>query len=235
VSDSVFSAIIGAVIGAVAALVVLALTLWRESKHRREDAERALAYRREQYFVESSADLATRVWDAIRTVEGLEAEKTVPWEEIYGILLNLSVELQGQAPRYRLAGVDKASDEILVQLRGHLGARAEADGRANANRTLYRSMIDTRAPSGTPETQVEDQVRAEIGFDETDVDRALERFRRETFEQMRDRVYQVLQAVSKYNPGQPFELQKDRKPYTNFSEMWAAVTMESKVDESAGS
>ena len=82
---------------------------------------------------------------------------------------------------------------------------------------------------------MDDQVRAKIGFDETDVDRALERFRRETFEQMRDKVYQVLKAVSKYNPDQPFELKKDRKPYTTFDEVWAAVTKESKADEAAGS
>jgi hypothetical protein len=235
VSDSVFSAIISAVIGAVAALVVFALTLWRESKHRREDAERALAYRRHQYFVESSADLSTRVWDAIRAEKGLEAEKTVPWQQIYEILLNLEVELLGQAPRYRLAGVEEASEEIYAQLLRRLGGWAEADGRADANRTLYRSMIKTLVTSGPPETQAEDQVRAEIGFDETDVDRALDRFRRETFEQMRDRVYQVLKAVSKYNPDQPFELQKDPRPYTNFGEVWAAITKESTADESGGS
>jgi hypothetical protein len=235
VSDSVLSAIIGAVIGAVAALVVLALTLWRESKHRREDAERALAYRRHQYFVESSADLSTRVWDAIRAEKGLEAEKTVPWQQIYEILLNLEVELLGQAPRYRLAGVEGASEEILVQLRSRLGGWAEADARADENRTLYQSLIEARVASGIPETQVDDQVRAKIGFDETDVDRALERFRRETFEQMRDRVYQVLKAVSDYNPDQPLELQKDRKSYTTFSEVWAAITKQSTADESAGS
>jgi hypothetical protein len=39
----------------------------------------------------------------------------------------------------------------------------------------YRQFIEARVASGTPETQVDDQVRAEIGFDETDVDRALAR------------------------------------------------------------
>jgi hypothetical protein len=232
VSDNLVPAIVGAAIGALITLVVFVWKEWRESRHRREDAERALAYRRDQYLVESSADLATRVWHAIRKVERLEAETTVPWGEIYEILLDLSVELLGQAPRYRLAGVEAASQEIFVQLNGFC-----QHGRwPRAWPTPTGPCIgcqEAYAEAGTAASHVESEVPAAVGFDDTDVDRALELFRQKTFEQMRNRVGPVLEAVSRYQPGQRFELEENREPYSNFGQAWADVKKETKAkDES---
>jgi len=200
------------------------VTLWRESTQRREDAERELAYRREQYLVESSTDLATRVWRGMRRAESLEAEKTVPWEEVYEVLLDLQMELVGEAPRYRLARVEAASGEISTQLSRYLLARAVAQGMAEADRTFYRIMLEGQATDGTPATRVKDDVRAEVGFDEADLDRAIELFRREAFKQTLDQVGQVLREVSQYQPGQPFKLvEKNREPYPDFDELWTSV------------
>jgi hypothetical protein len=242
VSDNLESAIIGSAIATATAFVVFALTVRRESRIRHEDAQQALADRREQdaflrqqYFVESSADIAARVWDAIRRAKSLEAEKTVPWPHIVEILLDLEVELQGQAPLYRLAGVEAASQKIVDQLKEYLGRLAETQGRTDSNRNTYRSMIEAFATPGTPATQVEAEVRAKIGFDETDVDRALELFRKETFAQMQDRVFQLLKAVSKHDPGTPFDLPQNLVPYADFSEVWAAVKKETRAtDQSVG-
>jgi hypothetical protein len=227
------SAIVGALITAVVTVVGGSLAVWREWRRRRKEAAQELVYRREQYLVESSADLSTRVWHRIRKLARVQAGEAPPWEGIYDDLLDLNVELVGQAPRYRLAGVEEASNEIFTQLNRFLSARSVFEGMAKANRDFYRlvleSVLETTAAPGAPASQAESEARAMTGFDDTDIDRAYELFREKTFAQVRQRVLQVLAAVSKHQPGQAFKLEENQQPYVSFDDVWAAVTKDTRV------
>jgi hypothetical protein len=108
--------------------------------------------------------------------------------------------------------VEAASQEILVQLKGLLSTRVVTEGMVGP----YRIMA---------------QLSSEAGFDDTDIDRALELLRQTTFEQRRARVRLVLEAVSTYQPGQPFKLEKTTEPYFSFDEAWTAVRKEAEVKD----
>src|SRR5262249_56636725 len=100
----------------------------------------------------------------VRRAERLEASKTVPWQEVCKVLLDLQMELVDQAPRYRLALVETASKEIFSQLNSYLSARAVAEGMAKADRNFYQIVLEGQATNGTPAARPEADVPAAVGF-----------------------------------------------------------------------
>lgn len=193
------SALIGGLIGAFAAL---GLAIWAylvEERRRREDSDVTRTNLQNQYIVESSADLGERVRATLRQVDELQGvPSTLSWEAIYGPLRQLDGEMRSQSPRYRLAGVGRASDEIRNLLIGFLETRATVQGYLQADRDLVADVAALPPSEADSST-----VRSLLGFTDTDLDRVTDDYKAASFNLLEERIEQILRAVAAYEPGPP--------------------------------
>jgi hypothetical protein len=168
-------------------------------RRRHEDAELARTNLQNQYIVESSADLAQRVRSTLRDIKGAEGTHQVSWEALYDQLRGLDGDLQAQSPRYRLAGVSAASDEIRRLILEYLGTRASIQGALEADRELVKQVGEF--PSDDAELDAEARTKRAIGFANEDLDRVIDEYKAKSYELLEARVDQVLQEVARYEPG----------------------------------
>jgi hypothetical protein len=212
VSSEALAGFLGGVVGAAAALLATGVTLLTEGKRRREDARRDMEFRRDQYFVESSADISDRVWAFVYKLEAIEAEEGFGWEPVYDITIRLRDELSARRPRFRLAGIEPAVMGIIDLLGHFLKTRAFASGQADAQDTFERLLKEYRQPADSPPAAQE----------------AMRRYRQRAYEQLKDSLRATLTAVADYDHGRPFEVPKPREPWASFGESLEQVQAESQ-------
>ena len=212
VSPEAVAGFVGGLVGAVAALVAAGWTLWIEGRRRREDARREMEFRRDQYFVESSADISDRVWAFVHKLETMEAKERLGWEPIYGVAKQLRNELDARRPRYRLAGIEPAAKGIIELLGGFISTQAAPDGYTGDQDEFKRLL--------------EEFGEATDGHSPDSTQVAMRRYKAQIYEQLNERVGAALTAIADYDHGGPFQLSEASEPWASFFEILERVQAE---------
>lgn len=196
-SNQLFVALIAAAFAAgLTAATTLAFFVV-ESRRTRHD-------RREEYFLDSASDLADRVWDTFFALRA-DAKQTRHWSEVREIALVLKVGLLGQTPRYRLAGIDAASNAVTDWLGSFIGYWATTLGRDASGRKLLEALAEhdrdlADHPATDPPVAV--SLSPNVPFTVADLDEALIEIYRESLDKLEDLVLGVLNVLSVYTPGE---------------------------------
>jgi hypothetical protein len=217
-TNQLYVALIAAGLAAVTALAFFIL----ESKRARRD-------RREEYFLDSAGDLADRIWDTLIALRA-HSERPTPWPEVRRTALVLRAGLLGQAPRYRLAGVDAASGAVTEWLGSFVGYWASTLGRAKADREFLAARGNH---SSEPADQASTHPAAvgsaapDVEFTENDLDAAMLTIYRDSLDKLEDLVVGVLEALSVYIPGkQTLQVQPPLGTWPDYEAARATATTE---------
>jgi hypothetical protein len=126
---------VGSLIGGLIAFGIALFTLHRER-------ERSSLERREQFIVDACWDLVDRSWKAVRTAElAIEAGRT--WDA-YRAFDDLSVQMWGQAPTYRYAGIDDFAQSVRKAANYVLASVFVQTGRESAGPSTHEMMLAER-------------------------------------------------------------------------------------------
>jgi hypothetical protein len=205
-------AVVGGLVGGLVTLLLTFRGYRVEERRRREDALIARVNLQNQYIVESSADLGSRASTALGKAKALAAAHAdFSWESIYEPLDNLSKELVSQSPRYRLAGVGAASEEISTLLWHFLEQVSRYQGAVESDRQLAAQL------SAQPEKALmEENVGPDASlpwYAEGEVDRLVEEYRQSLFAALDNAVGRVLHSVAHYDPGPPLQISSSPDPF----------------------
>lgn len=169
------------------------------------ESRRSRRERREEYFLDSASDLADRVWETLVALRAdSNARQTKHWSEVRQTALVLKVGLLGQTPRYRLAGIDAASNAVTDWLGSFIGFWAATLGRDSAGRGLIEALTSrdreqaNAAPADTTDLAT---LVSNVPFTSDALDDALLEIYRESLSKLEDLVLGVLDVLSVYTPG----------------------------------
>ena len=187
--DLITAAVGGLVGGLLAGFTAFGVALLTLHKER----QRSALERREQYIVEACSDIVDRAWSATNAAEdALEAGKL--WDAHHA-LDELSIQMWGQGPRYRHAGIADFADSVRTAARELIGTAFEVSEENNADR-VFRDLISE--PEQTPADAASESDEATEARIRATLAELLPQFRRLLREQFEFK-------ISSYSPGQPLD------------------------------
>ena len=194
------TATVGGLVGGGIAFLIARFTLRRER-------ERSVLERREQYIVDACRDVVDRTWAALNVAETALNEDRI-WNA-YTALDNLSVQMWGQGPRYRHAGIAKFSDSIRDAATSFLSATFVESGMTKSRldlRTVLQAERERLAADADPSAQSDlSAIEAELALlsEEISADAARTKERLQRFRAVLR--HEFKSKISSYIPGEPLD------------------------------
>ena len=138
--------------------------------------------------------------DAVRVhVPGTNKDE-YDWRMAYALFSNVRTDLQAQRPRYRLAGLTAACDDVIKLFGGYLYWVSFREGQWSADRDLAKAVEAMKKPSS------QEGSAAKV-WTVDEVETSYENFRQVSISELFGQLEIVLSGVADYEPGPSLVLQ----------------------------